>query len=75
MTKAGNRVKADNTYSNAIKGGKVETGTWSTENGQSCLVSDDGGEKRCYTFTKPDANGNFTGTMPDGMTITIRKTS
>ncbi len=69
-----NTLAADGTYSNAITGGATETGTWAIENGQSCLVSD-GGEKRCYTFTQPDAEGNLTGTMADGVTITVRKTA
>ena len=70
-----NTVAADGTYSNAITGGAVETGKWAIEGGLSCLVSDAGGAKRCYTFTQPDAEGNLTGTLPDGLTITVRKTA
>jgi hypothetical protein len=69
-----NTVKADGTFSNAITGGGTETGTWREENGLSCLTPE-GGEKRCYTFTKPDADGNFTGTLPNGVTAKIRKTA
>ena len=70
-----NTVAADGTYSNAITGGVVETGKWSNEGELSCLVSDEGGERRCYTFTRPDAEGNLTGTMESGVTITLRKVS
>jgi hypothetical protein len=69
-----NTVKADGTFSNAVTGGAVETGTWAEENGQSCLTPATG-EKRCYTFTKPDAEGNFTGTLANGVTVKIKKTA
>jgi hypothetical protein len=68
-----NTVKADGTFSNAPAGAAVETGTWGEENGMSCLTPASG-EKRCYTFTTPDAEGNFTGTRQDGVTVTVRKT-
>lgn len=69
-----NTLAADGTFSNAVEGGTIETGTWAQEGDLSCLTPDDG-EKRCYTFTQPDAEGNFTGTMPDGVTVTIKKTA
>jgi hypothetical protein len=69
-----NTLTADGKFSNAVEGGTIETGTWAQEGGLSCLTPDDG-EKRCYTFTQPDAEGNFTGTMPDGVTVTIKKTA
>ncbi len=69
-----NTIKADGTFSNAPTGGATETGTWGEEGGLSCL-SPEGGEKRCYTFTQPDADGNFTGTMANGVTVKIKKTA
>lgn len=69
-----NTLAADGTYSNAIKGSGVETGKWANEGARSCFVSD-GGENRCYTFTQPDAEGNFSGTMESGVTIKLRKTA
>jgi hypothetical protein len=69
-----NTLAADGTFSNAIAGGKTETGTWGQEGDLSCLVPKDG-EKRCYTFTQPDADGNFTGTTTDGVTVKVRKTA
>ena len=69
-----NTVAADGTFSNAVTGGEVETGTWARKMASSCLVPAEG-DKRCYTFTQPDADGNFTGTMADGTTATIRKTA
>jgi len=67
-----NTVVADGTYSNAIEGGEIETGTWGQESDLSCLVPAEG-DKRCYTFTQPDAEGNFTGTMENGVTVEVRK--
>ena len=67
-----NTVAADGTFSNAVTGGEIETGTWAQEGNLSCL-SPEGGEKRCYTFTAPDAEGNLTGTTTGGVTATIRK--
>ena len=67
-----NTVAADGTFSNAVSGGEIETGTWAQEGGLSCL-SPKGGQKRCYTFTVPDGEGNLTGTTTDGVTATIRK--
>ena len=69
-----NTVAADGTFSNAVTGGDVETGTWAQEGDLSCLTPAEG-EKRCYTFTPPDAEGNLTGTMQNGVTVTIRKTA
>ena len=69
-----NTLAADGTYSNAMKDGTVETGKWANESARSCFVSD-GGDNRCYTFTQPDAEGNFSGTMEGGITITLRKTA
>lgn len=68
-----NTLTADGKFSNAAEGGIIETGTWAQEGNLSCLTPDDG-EKRCYTFTQPDAEGNFSGTMPDGVTVKVRKT-
>lgn len=70
-----NTLAADGTYSNAIAGGTVETGTWNNETGLACFASKDSNETRCYTFTAPDAEGNFTGSLSDGVTITVRKTA
>lgn len=67
-----NTVAADGTYSNALEGGEIETGTWGQEGELSCLVPEEG-DKRCYTFTAPDADGNFTGTMESGVTVEVRK--
>ena len=67
-----NTVAADGTFSNAVEGGEIETGTWAQEGGQSCLTPDEG-DKRCYTFTPPDADGNLTGTMENGVTVEVRK--
>jgi len=69
-----NTLTADGKFSNAVADGTIETGTWAQEDGLSCLTPD-GGEKRCYTFTQPDADGNFTGTMTNGVTVTIKKTA
>ena len=69
-----NTLTADGKFSNAVAGGDIETGTWGQEGGLSCLTPDEG-EKRCYTFTQPDAEGNFTGTMADGVTVTVKKTA
>lgn len=69
-----NTLAADGTFSNAVTGGEVETGTWGQESDLSCLVPEKG-DKRCYTFTQPDADGNLTGTMESGVTVTIRKTA
>lgn len=69
-----NTLAADGTYSNALSDGTVETGTWGQEGDLSCLTPEEG-DKRCYTFTTPDADGNFTGTMENGVTATIRKTA
>jgi hypothetical protein len=69
-----NTLTADGKFSNAVEGGEIETGTWAQEGGQSCLTPDEG-DKRCYTFTQPDADGNFTGTMADGVTVNVRKTA
>ena len=67
-----NTVAGDGTFSNAVEGGDIETGTWGQEGELSCLTPAEG-EKRCYTFTPPDAEGNITGTMENGVTATIRK--
>jgi hypothetical protein len=67
-----NTLTPDGKFSNAIAGGEIETGTWAQEGDLSCLTPDEG-DKRCYTFTQPDAEGNFTGTMPDGVTVAVRK--
>jgi hypothetical protein len=67
-----NTVAADGTFSNAVSEGEVETGTWGQEGELSCLVPAEG-DKRCYTFTPPDADGNFTGTMENGVTVEVRK--
>ena len=67
-----NTVAADGTFSNAVEGGEVETGTWAQEGGLSCLTPEEG-DKRCYTFTQPDADGNFTGTTETGVTVEVRK--
>ena len=67
-----NAVAADGTYSNAVEGGEIETGTWGQEGELSCLVPAEG-DKRCYTFTPPDAEGNFIGTMENGVTVEVRK--
>ena len=64
----------DGKFSNARSGGEIETGTWAQEGDLSCLTPDEG-DKRCYTFTQPDAEGNFTGTTPEGVTVTVRKTA
>ena len=69
-----NTVAADGTYSNAVTGEEVETGTWGEEGGLSCLTPAEG-DKRCYTFTEPDAEGNFAGTMESGVTVAVRKTA
>lgn len=69
-----NTLTADGKFSNAVEGGTIETGIWGQEGGLSCLTPD-GGDKRCYTFTQPDADGNFTGTMSNGVTVTIKKTA
>jgi len=69
-----NTLTADGKFSNAVEGGEIETGTWGQEGGLSCLTPDEG-DKRCYTFTQPDAEGNFTGTMTTGVTVTIKKTA
>jgi len=68
-----NTMAEDGTYSNARTGGTVETGKWAEEGDLSCLTPDDGSAKRCYTFTQPDAEGNFTGTTPEGVTVEVRK--
>ena len=68
-----NTLASDGTYSNAVTGGAIETGTWAQEGALSCLVSS-AGEKRCYTFTQPDADGNLTGVTTDGITVKVRKT-
>ncbi|MBT2133878.1 hypothetical protein KK137_05985 [Croceibacterium sp. LX-88] len=71
-----NTVNADGTFSNARSTGEVETGKWAQEGDLSCLTPDgEGRAKRCYTFTRPDAEGKFTGTMADGVTIEVRKIS
>jgi hypothetical protein len=67
-----NTVAADGTFSNAVSGGEIETGTWGQEGDLSCLTPA-GGDQRCYTFTPPDAEGNLTGTREDGVTVTVRK--
>lgn len=69
-----NTLTADGKFSNAVAGGTIETGTWGQEGDLSCLTPDEG-DKRCYTFTQPDAEGNFTGTMTTGVTVTIKKTA
>jgi hypothetical protein len=69
-----NTLSADGTFSNAVADGTIETGTWAQEGDLSCLTPGEG-EKRCYTFTQPDAEGNFTGTMTDGVTVAIKKTA
>ncbi|HWT31269.1 MAG TPA: hypothetical protein VEB68_00770 [Croceibacterium sp.] len=67
-----NTVAADGTYSNAVNSGEIETGTWAQEGELGCFAPAEG-DKRCYTFTQPDASGSFTGTMADGTTVTVRK--
>lgn len=67
-----NTLAADGTFSNAVSGGEIETGTWGQEDGLSCLTPEEG-EKRCYTFTAPDADGNLTGAMEGGVTVEVRK--
>lgn len=69
-----NTMAADGTLSNAVTGGAVETGTWAQEGNLGCFVPASG-EKRCYTFTAPDAEGNFTGVTTDGITATVRETA
>ena len=69
-----NTLAADGTFSNAVTGGEIETGTWGQEGDLGCFVPASG-EKRCYTFTAPDAEGNFTGTTTDGITVQVRKTA
>ena len=68
-----NTVAADGTFSNAVEGGEIETGTWAQEGDLSCLTPAEG-DKRCYTFTQPDAEGNFTGSLEGGeVTVEVRK--
>jgi hypothetical protein len=69
-----NTLAADGTYSNARTDGVTETGTWGQEGDLGCFTPEEG-EKRCYTFTTPDAEGNFTGTMADGVTVEVKKTA
>ncbi len=68
-----NTLASDGTFSNAISGGATETGTWAQEGGLGCFVPTSG-DKRCYTFTQPDAQGRFTGVTTDGITVSVRKT-
>ncbi|MBO9517353.1 MAG: hypothetical protein J7493_04740 [Porphyrobacter sp.] len=71
-----NTVNADGTFSNARSTGEVETGKWAQEGDLSCLIPDgEGATKRCYMFTQPDAEGKFTGTTTDGVTVEVRKVS
>lgn len=69
-----NTLAADGRFSNAVSDGTVETGTWGQEGDLSCLTPTEG-DKRCYAFTEPDADGNFSGMMENGITATIRKTA
>ena len=63
----------DGTYSNAMSGGDLETGTWGHDEGLSCLVPADGAARQCYRFAAPDARGRFTGTAGDGSVMRARK--
>jgi len=67
-----NTVAADGTFSNTRQDGTTETGTWREEADWSCIVPSQGAERR-YTFTEPDAEGRFTGTMDNGVTARMRK--
>jgi hypothetical protein len=63
-------MKADGTYEDTVDGKVVESGTWSTTNGEVCF-NDKKDPLQCWTTTKPDAKGGFTATSTDGKTVLV----
>jgi hypothetical protein len=61
-------MKADGSYEDTVGGKVVESGTWSTANGEVCF-DDKKDPPQCWTTTKPDAKGGFTATSTDGKTV------
>jgi hypothetical protein len=66
------KVAADGTYTSTPNGGEAESGTWHDEGDWSRIVPSSGAERR-YAFTQPDAAGEFTGMMDNGVTASLRR--
>lgn len=68
-----NTLHPDGTYTDVGSDGETGTGKWGVEGDLSCFYATDGSWKTCFTFTKPDAEGNHTGVAEDGRTVKVRK--
>jgi hypothetical protein len=68
-------VRADGTYSDTDKNGKVvETGKWEQKSpSQFCSTSDEAGAKERCNTEGVDAAGVWTSTNPDGKTATVKR--
>ncbi len=64
-------IKADGAYTDTDANGVATKGMWSWKDGGSCFDPDGDATAVCWIDSKPDANGVFTATAPDGTVVTV----
>lgn len=64
-------IKPDGAYTDTDAKGVATKGMWSWKDGGSCFDPDGDAPAVCWTDSKPDANGVFTATAPDGTVVTV----
>jgi ABC-type Fe3+-hydroxamate transport system substrate-binding protein len=64
-------ITPDGAYTDTDANGLATKGMWSWKDGGSCFDPDGDAAAVCWTDSKPDANGVFTATAPDGTVVTV----
>ncbi len=65
-------IAADGSYIDTDAEGTETRGAYVRRNGQDCFDPAGDDPEMCWTVTAPAADGSFTGTSPDGTTVTVR---
>ncbi len=64
-------IAPDGAYTDTDANGVATKGMWAWKDDKSCFDPDGDAPAVCWTDDKPDANGVFTATAPDGTVVTV----
>jgi hypothetical protein len=65
------RINDDGTYVDTGPDGKEMKGKFARKDGKDCFDPDGDEAEACWTSTAPAADGSFSSTGPDGVTVTV----